>query len=73
MGRARVSWADDFGWVRCLAPAMTIEVLEICMLKFEFLFNLGADVGELVSLGPCPLGCLAFTGRGQTCHIAGRS
>jgi hypothetical protein len=26
------------------------------MLKFEFLFNLNADVGELISLGPCPLG-----------------
>jgi Protein of unknown function (DUF3237) len=26
------------------------------MLEFEFLFNLSADVGELVSLGPCPLG-----------------
>jgi len=26
------------------------------MLEFEFLFNLSADVGELISLGPCPLG-----------------
>jgi hypothetical protein len=26
------------------------------MLEFDFLFNLSADVGELVSLGPCPLG-----------------
>ena len=26
------------------------------MLEFEFLFDLSADVGELVSLGPCPLG-----------------
>jgi hypothetical protein len=26
------------------------------MLQFEFLFTLSADVGELVSLGPCPLG-----------------
>jgi hypothetical protein len=26
------------------------------MLKFEFLFNLSAEVGELISLGPCPLG-----------------
>jgi hypothetical protein len=26
------------------------------MLEFDFLFNLNADVGELVSLGPCPLG-----------------
>ena len=26
------------------------------MLKFEFLFTLSADVGELMSLGPCPLG-----------------
>ena len=26
------------------------------MLKFEFLFTLSADVGELISLGPCPLG-----------------
>jgi Protein of unknown function (DUF3237) len=26
------------------------------MLQFEFLFTLGADVGELISLGPCPLG-----------------
>ena len=26
------------------------------MLKFEFLFNLSADVGDLISLGPCPLG-----------------
>ena len=26
------------------------------MLDFEFLFDLSADVGELVSLGPCPLG-----------------
>jgi len=26
------------------------------MLEFDFLFNLKADVGELISLGPCPLG-----------------
>ncbi len=26
------------------------------MLQFEFLFTLSADVGELISLGPCPLG-----------------
>jgi hypothetical protein len=26
------------------------------MLNFEFLFTLSADVGELISLGPCPLG-----------------
>src|SRR5712691_12587651 len=26
------------------------------MLEFEFLFTLSADVGELMSLGPCPLG-----------------
>jgi hypothetical protein len=26
------------------------------MLEFEFLFDLSADVGELISLGPCPLG-----------------
>jgi Protein of unknown function (DUF3237) len=26
------------------------------MLQFAFLFTLGADVGELISLGPCPLG-----------------
>ena len=26
------------------------------MLKFEFLFNLSADVGDLISLGSCPLG-----------------
>jgi hypothetical protein len=26
------------------------------MLNFEFLFELGAEVGELVSLGACPLG-----------------
>jgi len=26
------------------------------MLEFDFLFNLTADVGELISLGPCPLG-----------------
>lgn len=26
------------------------------MVKLEFLFTLSADVGELVSLGPCPLG-----------------
>jgi Protein of unknown function (DUF3237) len=26
------------------------------MLKFEFLFELSADVGELISLGACPLG-----------------
>jgi hypothetical protein len=26
------------------------------MLKLEFLFELSAEVGELVSLGPCPVG-----------------
>jgi Protein of unknown function (DUF3237) len=26
------------------------------MLEFKFLFELNADVGELISLGPCPLG-----------------
>jgi uncharacterized protein DUF3237 len=26
------------------------------MLEFDFLFNLSADVGELISLGACPLG-----------------
>jgi hypothetical protein len=26
------------------------------MLQLEFLFTLSADVGELISLGPCPLG-----------------
>ncbi len=26
------------------------------MLEFEFLFELSAEVGELISLGPCPLG-----------------
>ena len=26
------------------------------MLQFDFLFTLSADVGELISLGPCPLG-----------------
>jgi hypothetical protein len=25
-------------------------------LQFEFLFTLSSDVGELISLGPCPLG-----------------
>jgi len=26
------------------------------MLEFDFLFTLSADVGELITLGPCPLG-----------------
>ena len=26
------------------------------MLAFDFLFTLSADVGELITLGPCPLG-----------------
>lgn len=34
-------------------------------LRFEFLFTLSSDVGELISLGPCPLG------ERRVVHIAG--
>jgi hypothetical protein len=37
------------------APQWAVDE-ERAMLRFEFLFDLSADVGELISLGPCPLG-----------------
>ncbi|MFL6796794.1 MAG: DUF3237 domain-containing protein [Xanthobacteraceae bacterium] len=37
------------------------------MLNFDFLFNLRAEVGELISLGPCP------TGERRVVYISGGS